>query len=61
MAKNRMPPILYVRECGEGDDSYFNTQDDVECHAEMGEVVRVGVYKFVGLKDISVKVETTDT
>jgi hypothetical protein len=56
-----MPPILYVKDEESGGENYLNVQSDIELHAEIGSVVRVGVYKFVGLKDISVKVETTDT
>jgi hypothetical protein len=42
----KFPKTLYVKRDVDGDDTYFIANEDTSCHAEVNEVVTIGVYKL---------------
>ncbi len=56
-ADRKFPDVLYAKIEEDGDSSYFCADADMNNLANVGETVRVGTYKLVGLIDVDLVME----
>jgi hypothetical protein len=53
-----LPTTIYVKAEQDGNEHFFVSHEDIECHAEMGEKVRVGVYQLVEVLSVETVVQS---
>lgn len=53
-----LPDVLYVKHEVDGEDGYFVADRVMDNLAELGDTVRVGVYKLVGLNDVDLVIDS---
>lgn len=57
----KLPKNVYIKIDGEGDEQFLHAQANPACLVDMGEKVKIGIYKLVGTQDIEGVFETSNS